>query len=267
MRTLNKVGWVAGISFGLLGACSDPAGSGENGGGSSAGSAGAGATSDAGKSGGGSGAGVAGSASTAGKPGTAGSGGSVAGNGGVAGSAGQAVGGRGGSDSSGSGGQLMGEGGGGTVITNCEVESLHIKVSGAVSFERTNAADDHCGGSIGGEKEELGVTFFLNPPEVDGTMLASSSAYAVKPGTTGTFKSDMLAILATGAIWSIHQPDAENPLPCSMNVTKYEKVDDVKWRVAGAISCSAALAGIGSLGNKPLQIEDWTYSIVIDTTQ
>jgi hypothetical protein len=261
-------------AVGLLGACSDPADpGGENMGGGSAGSAGSAA---AGKSSGGTGGngtggngtggnGSSGSSSTAGKPGTAGSGGgAVAGSGGTAG---RDVGGQGGSDGlAGAGGELTGEGGaGGVVITNCEVESLHVKVSGGVNFERSNAADDHCGGTIGGENNGLGVAFFLNPPEVENTLLASSDAYPVTPGTTGTFKAEQLSILATGAIWSMHLPDAEKPLPCSMNVTKYEKVDDVKWRVAGSLSCSAALSGIGVLGGTPLKIEDFTYSIVIDT--
>jgi hypothetical protein len=254
---------------GLLGACSDPADpGGENQGGSSAGSAG---SATGGKTSGGSSgtSGTSGSSATAGKPGTGGSGGgSVAGSGGSAGSGGQDPGGQGGSDNpSGAGGEVTGEGGaGGTVSTNCVVESLHVKMSGGVSFERTNAVDDYCGGAIGGENNGLGVAFFLNPPEVENTMLASSDAYQVTPGTTGTFKAEQLSILATGAIWSMHLPDAENPLPCSMNVTKYEKVDEVKWRVAGSISCSAPLSGIGMLGGTPLEIEDLTYSIVIDTT-
>jgi hypothetical protein len=179
-----------------------------------------------------------------------------------AGSGGGSVGG-GGSDSGGDGN----EGGSdpGLVETSCSIEALHFKVSGGANFERTSPSDDECGGGIGGDDNQLVISFFLKPPELENTVLASTISYQVVPGTTGTSTPEILSVLTTGAIWSRDLPDAANPLPCSLSLSKYDKVDDTHWRLAGAVSCSGALYGIGELGSTPLTIEDWSFSVLLDT--
>jgi hypothetical protein len=199
---------------------------------------------------------------------SAGAGGASAGQAPVGGSGGTPSGGAGGSSSGSSGASQGGDGGTiGITETNCTLESLHLKVSGGTTFDRSMKPQDACGGNLG-DNQELGLTFFVKPPELENTLLISAMGHGIPPGKTGAFTPDFFSFATTGAIWSIDLPDAEHPMACSANLTKFEQVPPTSWRVAGSLSCPAALAGIGALGGKaPLTIVDFQFGMVFDAAK
>lgn len=146
----------------------------------------------------------------------------------------------------------------------CIIESLHLKVSGGMTFDRTTHAEDICGVSFGGESGDADLTFFVMPPEVENTILIPIVVPDLAPGQTGTFTPNPFSVLTTGAIWSIHLPDAENPLKCSVKLTKSENTNGKLWRVAGSVTCPTALSGIGPIGMTPLSLNDFSFSVLTD---
>jgi hypothetical protein len=146
----------------------------------------------------------------------------------------------------------------------CIIESLHVKVSGGMTFERNPNAVDSCGVTLGSETSQTFITLFVKPPEVENTILMSVVVDDVGPGQTGSFTPSDLAVLTTGAIWSIFQPDAVNPLKCSLHLEKSEKASGKRWRVAGSVTCPSALSGIGTVGMTPLTLHDYRFSLLTD---
>jgi len=222
--------------------------------------AGAGGVTQAGASHGGA-AGVAGQAgASGGATGTAGIGGSQSPGGGGAGSGGAAS-----MAAAGVGGQAeAGEGGSGGIIdTQCTFESLHLKVSGGATFERSAQPEDVCGGEVS-QNKDLSLTFFLKPPELENTLLVSVIGHGIEAGSKGPFTPAFFSLATTGAIWDISLPDADHPLACSADLTTFEMVPPSRWRVAGSLSCPSPLSGIGPVGATPLTIVDFKFGILFD---
>jgi hypothetical protein len=163
----------------------------------------------------------------------------------------------------GSGGSDLGEGGAGITVTNCTLESLHMKVSGGATFERTAQPADACGGGVG-QGQPLELSFFLHPPELESTLLVSVLGPMIVPGTKGAFTPEQLSLLTTGAIWSIYQPDAEHPLACSVDLTTFEMTPSNRWHLAGSLNCPSPISGIGALAVTPLTIIDLKFSMLVD---
>ena len=219
--------------------------------------AGAGGVSQAGAGG----AAVAGQGGASGGAlGTAGSGGSQSPGGGGAVSGGAApTGGAGGG-----GGLEVGEGSSaGSIDSPCTLESLHLKVSGGATFERSAEPEDACGGEVTVDKD-LSLTFFVNPPELENTLLVSAIGHGIEPGSTGLFTPGVFSLATVGAIWDTSLPDAEHPLACSADLTSFEMVPPSRWRVVGSLSCPSPLSGIGPVGATPLTIDDFKFSLVFD---
>jgi len=160
----------------------------------------------------------------------------------------------------------MGEGGSaGITDTQCTLESLHLKLSGGTTFERSAAPEDACGGEVSQDKT-LSLTFFVKPPELENTLLISAIGQGIEPGAKGPFTPAFFSFATTGAIWDISLPDADHPLACSADLTTFEMVPPSSWRVAGSLSCPSALSGIGPIGNTPITIDDFKFSILFDAT-
>ncbi|HXK18883.1 MAG TPA: hypothetical protein VNG33_13825 [Polyangiaceae bacterium] len=236
-----------GAEAGRAGAASTQAGAG-------AAAAGAGGVSQAGANHGAGSAAVAGQGGASG--GTSGTAGSPIGGGGTAPTAAAGV---GGVPDTGEGGSA------GIVDTQCTLESLHLKVSGGATFERSAQPEDACGGDVSADKD-LVLTFFVKPPELENTLLVSAIGHGIEPGKKGPFTPGFFSLATTGAIWDISLPDAEHPLACSVDVTTFEMVPTNRWRVAGSLSCPSPLSGIGPLGATPITIDDFKFSILFDAT-
>jgi hypothetical protein len=147
--------------------------------------------------------------------------------------------------------------------TPCKLESLHLKVSGGATFDRSAQAEDACAGEVG-ENKDLTLTFFVNPPELGNTLLVSAIGHGIEPGSKGPFTPAYFSLATTGAIWNISLPDADHPLACSVDLTTFEMVPPSRWRVAGSLSCPSPLSGIGPLGATPITIEDFKFSILFE---
>ena len=157
-----------------------------------------------------------------------------------------------------------GEGGAsGVADTQCTLESLHLKVSGGTTFDRSAQAGDACGGEVS-EAKDLKLTFFVNPPELENTLLVSVIGHGIEPGSKVSFTPAYFSLATTGAIWNISLPDADHPLACSADLTTFEMVPPSRWHVAGSLSCPSPLSGIGPLAAKPITLEDFKFSILFD---
>jgi hypothetical protein len=154
-------------------------------------------------------------------------------------------------------------GGNGIADTQCTLESLHLKVSGGTTFERSAQAGDTCGGELS-EAKDLELTFFVNPPELENTLLVSVIGHGLEPGSKGPFTPAYFSLATTGAIWNISLPDADHPLACSADLTTFEMVPPSRWRVTGSLSCPSPLSGIGPLGATPITLQDFKFSILFD---
>jgi hypothetical protein len=236
-----------------------------------AGGSGAQAGADGGAAKGGSSA-QGGSAAVSGASGSggqvaAGSGGQPnAGGGGIAGGGGTAGGGGG---SAGSGGGEAGSAGAGgvpSVDAPCTIESMHIEVSGGMAFERSAESDDSCSASFGGDEQQISIAFVIAPPGQETKPLFSFVAEGVASGTEGAFTPEIFSVLAYQAIWSKDMPAPDSVL-CSVNLTTFDELATTLWRLAGSVSCPSALSGIGVNGGTPLTIEDWSFSILVDTSE
>lgn len=157
-----------------------------------------------------------------------------------------------------------GEGGsGGIDDTQCALESLHLKVSGGTTFERSAQPEDACGGEVS-QNKDLSLTFFVKPPELENTLLVSAIGHGIEAGSKGPFTPAFFSLATTGAIWDISLPDADHPLACSADLTTFEMVPPSRWRVAGSLSCPSPLSGIGPVGATPIKIDDFKFSILFD---
>jgi hypothetical protein len=144
------------------------------------------------------------------------------------------------------------------------IESLHFKVQGGATFERSSNSEDSCGGDLGGDDQHVTLAFFLKPPELENTVLASVIAYGVPAGKTGNVALQDVAVLTTYAIWDSDLPDPEHPQSCTLAIEKYEALAGNAQRLAGSVSCPQVLSGIGMIGMNPLTLLEWRFSLRIE---
>ena len=187
------------------------------------------------------------------------------------GSGGQPSNGGGGQSTAGSGGVPEsdgGEGGEGGAASDqpCVIESLHVKVSGGIAFERNGQSADSCIVLLGGEDQQVNVSFVIDPPETETRPLLSVIAHGVVPGSEGTFPPVALSVLSLSAIWSKDLPEPDS-LACSLILTTYDQVAPQQWRLAGSVTCPSAVSGIGEIGSTPLVIEDWSFAVLVETEE
>jgi hypothetical protein len=162
------------------------------------------------------------------------------------------------------GGNVPGDGGG--IGGNCTLESLHLQVGGGASFDHQREPQDACRGELG-DHEQVSLTFFVNPPELEDTLFITAVWHGIPAGTTGSFTPDLFSLATPEVIWSSNSSAAEQPVACSASLAQFEPVPPGSWRIAGALSCPAALPGIGAVGVSPLTILDFRFGMLFSAAQ